>query len=312
MPVYNSARYVAEAIESILAQTFGDFEFIIVDDGSTDDSLAILRHYERQDKRIRLITRPNTGIVAALNDGLALARAELVARMDADDVSLPERLGKQRDFMASHPNYVAMSTAYTIMDPDGLDMWDVPVACDHEEIEKELLEARGAGLIHPAVIYRRADVLAAGEYRKEYEWVEDTDLWFRLIERGRVANLPEPLLRKRYHFASVCKARRELQHARGVALIEGVYRRRGVPMPRHLVARCEDKGRQSPVEHYRRWSASAVSAGYFQAARKYARKAAMADPLQRRNFWLLADAYLGPRITRAIKRAYRLVRMPTP
>ncbi len=128
MPVYNTERYVAEAIESILAQTFGDFEFIIVNDGSTDDSLAILRRYEQQDQRIRLITRPNTGIVGALNDGLALARAELVARMDADDVSLPERLGKQRDFMSSHPGCVAMSTAYTIMDPDGLEMWDVPLA----------------------------------------------------------------------------------------------------------------------------------------------------------------------------------------
>ncbi len=167
------------------------------------------------------------------------------------------------------------------------------------------------GLIHPAVIYRRADVLAVGGYRKEYEWVEDTDLWFRLIERGRMANLPEPLLRRRYHFASVIKARRELQRERGMALLQEVCNRRGAPMPQHLLARCEDEGPQSPAEHYRHWSANALGDGHFQAARKYARKAAMADPLQRRNFWLLADAYLGPRITRVIKRAYRLVRMPT-
>jgi hypothetical protein len=312
MPVYNAERYLAEAIESILSQTFADFEFIIVDDGSTDKSAKILHGYERRDPRVRILSRPNTGIVGALNDGLALARAQLVARMDADDVSSAERFAKQCDFMASHPNCLVVGAAYTVMDPDGLDMWDAPVARDHEEIEKELLGARGVGVIHAAAMYRRADVLAIGGYRKEYEWVEDTDLWFRLLERGRLANLPEPLLRVRYHLASVGKVRRELQHQRGVTLIEGVYRRRGMPVPQQVVALCNDGSPHSPADHYRHWSANAFGSGYIQAARKYARKAAIADPLQRRNFWLLADAYLGPGIVRAMKRAYRLARGPAP
>src|SRR4051812_4814918 len=92
MPVYNAERYVAEAIESILAQSPGDFEFIIIDDGSKDGSLAILERYAARDPRIRLVSRPNTGIVKALNQGLEMASGELVARMDADDIALPGRL----------------------------------------------------------------------------------------------------------------------------------------------------------------------------------------------------------------------------
>jgi glycosyltransferase involved in cell wall biosynthesis len=310
MPVYNARRYVAEAIESILGQTFDDFEFVIVDDGSTDGSLAILREYEGRDKRIKVISRPNTGIVGALNDGLAVCRADLVARMDADDISHSERLEKQVRFMSDHPECVALSAAYTIMDPNGLSLWDVPVKSDHVDIERELMEASGAGLIHSAVIYRRCEVLAAGAYRTAFECVEDTDLWFRLIERGRVANLTQSLLRVRYHFASIGKSQRELQQSRGTALIKGVYSRRGLPVPDRLVTICDDHGPRSPVEHYRRWSGNAVSCGYFRAARKYALKVAISQPLRGSSFWLMADAYLGPQITQKLKSAYRFVRRP--
>jgi len=95
MPVYNTERYVAEAVERILAQTFGDFEFIIIDDGSTDGSRAILERYTKKDDRIRLISRSNNGIVGARNEALEMARGELIAVMDSDDVALPERLEVQ-------------------------------------------------------------------------------------------------------------------------------------------------------------------------------------------------------------------------
>src|SRR5262245_4670824 len=108
MPVYNAAAYVAQAVESIRAQTLGDFEFIIVNDGSTDRSPRLLEGFAARDSRIKLISRPNTGIVGALNDGVAAARGELIARMDADDVSLPTRLEKQVTFMRSHPQVVAL------------------------------------------------------------------------------------------------------------------------------------------------------------------------------------------------------------
>ena len=95
MTAYNAARYLREAVDSILNQTFRDFEFVIVDDGSTDRTLSILQDYARRDPRIRIISRPNTGLTRALNDGLATIRSPLIARMDADDVALPERFAKQ-------------------------------------------------------------------------------------------------------------------------------------------------------------------------------------------------------------------------
>ena len=101
-PVYNAGRYLRPAVESILVQTFRDFELIVVDDGSKDDSLAVLREYEANDHRVRIITRPNTGIVGALNDGLAAARGEFIARMDSDDLSTPERFEKQIAYLPCH------------------------------------------------------------------------------------------------------------------------------------------------------------------------------------------------------------------
>ncbi|MBI5094602.1 MAG: glycosyltransferase family 2 protein [Candidatus Hydrogenedentes bacterium] len=103
MSVYNGERYLAEAIESILGQTYRDFEFIIIDDGSTDESLKIVEGYASRDNRIRLVSRPNRGLAAALNDGIEIARAPIIARMDADDVSLPKRFEKQMLYMAQHP-----------------------------------------------------------------------------------------------------------------------------------------------------------------------------------------------------------------
>src|SRR5678816_4165512 len=102
MPVYNAAAYLAEAVDSILAQTFRDFQFVIVNDGSTDRSTAILERYAHRDQRIKLISRPNTGIVGALNDGLAEATGDYIARMDADDVSTPNRLAVQVDYLDKH------------------------------------------------------------------------------------------------------------------------------------------------------------------------------------------------------------------
>src|ERR1700761_204383 len=119
MPVFNAQRYVAAAVNSILDQTLGDFELIIVDDGSTDQSTAILRRLAGRDGRIRLISRPNTGYVVALNEALDAARGEFLARMDADDVSLPQRFEKQVQFLQENPDFVLVGTHVTTMDADG-------------------------------------------------------------------------------------------------------------------------------------------------------------------------------------------------
>src|SRR5512135_2066099 len=135
MPVYNAQRYVAEAIESILAQTFTDFEFLIIDDGSTDGSLPILERYARRHDRIRLISRANTGYLVALNEMLGIARGEFIARMDADDIALPERFERQLCYLADHPGCVMVGSRVIIIGPDGSPLTIMGEALTHEEID---------------------------------------------------------------------------------------------------------------------------------------------------------------------------------
>jgi glycosyltransferase involved in cell wall biosynthesis len=116
MPVYNTERYVAEAVESILAQTFRNFEFLIIDDGSTDRSLSILKRYAERDPRIYLVSRPNTGYVIALNEMLAMARGEFIARIDADDIALPERFEVQVAYLREHPEVVCLGSKVQFID----------------------------------------------------------------------------------------------------------------------------------------------------------------------------------------------------
>jgi len=124
MPAYNTEAYLSDAVGSILGQTFLDWELICVDDGSSDGSLEILRHYEGADSRVRVITRPNTGVARARNDGMRVAAGRYIAAMDSDDVALPERLSRQVDYMESHPDCVGLGAAVRIVGPDFMPMDD--------------------------------------------------------------------------------------------------------------------------------------------------------------------------------------------
>src|ERR1700716_545696 len=125
MPVFNGGSYLAAAVESVLKQSFGDFELLAIDDGSTDQSVSVLSGFARSDGRIRLITQANAGIVASLNRALGLARGEYVARMDADDVALPSRLAMQVAFLDGHPDVAVVGSAIRLIDADGNAIRDV-------------------------------------------------------------------------------------------------------------------------------------------------------------------------------------------
>ncbi len=124
MPIYNAELTLAEAVESILAQTFTDFELIVVDDGSTDGSLQMLQKFAHRDTRIRIISRPNTGIAGALNEAMDAARGEFLARMDADDISLPARFEKQVAFLQEHPDVVLLGSRVMLVEPYGTPMYE--------------------------------------------------------------------------------------------------------------------------------------------------------------------------------------------
>lgn len=198
MPVYNAERYVEEAVRSILWQTFADFELVAIDDGSTDSSGEILERLACYDPRIRVIRQENSGIATARNRASEVARGELLAIMDADDICLPERLGRQVSCMTARPHLALIGAGYEEIDssgdPTGWRM--VPPARD-EEIKNGL--TRGCPIAQPTVMMRRDAFFAVGGYRAGFSQAEDYDLWLRLAERYRLANLPEPLVRYRVH-----------------------------------------------------------------------------------------------------------------
>lgn len=228
MPVYNAEKYVAEAVESILGQTFGDFEFLIIDDGSLDGSLAILKRYAEKDQRIRLVSRPNTGYVVALNEMLRLARGKYIARMDADDVALPERFSRQVEFLDIELDVVCVGGAHEVIDEQGrvlLTRLELPE--NNHEIQQLALAGHGS-ICHPCAMIRRASLIKVGGYNEAMLPAEDLDLWLRLGEVGALANLKDTVLKYRLHTNSVSEQNRIQQRRNAREACERAWRRRGI------------------------------------------------------------------------------------
>ncbi|HTR39502.1 MAG TPA: glycosyltransferase [Bryobacteraceae bacterium] len=207
LPVYNGREYLPAAIESILGQDENDFEFLIIDDCSSDGSADVIRRYASADARVRALFHPrNMGLSATLNEGLRESRADLVVRMDQDDMALPQRISTQVRFMREHPNVaVAGSFAYHMgREPRYDRLVQLPV--EHDEIVRTLL-VRNC-IYHPSVILRRDSILALGGYRAEFKNSEDYDLWLRAGKAYRLANIPAPLLRYRFTTGGMSLSRR--------------------------------------------------------------------------------------------------------
>lgn len=203
MPVFNGARFLRTAVDSVLEQTMSDFEFIIVNDGSTDTSKDILASYH--DPRLRVLDQENRGLAAALNRGLRAARTELLVRMDADDFSVPQRIETLLQEYESRSRPDVMGSAIRLISATGNVYGSVRYPESHQEILNGL-DSGGATFAHPAVIYKRSVVLASGGYD---EWLrtgsEDHDLWHRLSRHCRFANCRHALLQFRIWPGSVEK-----------------------------------------------------------------------------------------------------------
>ena len=245
MSVYNGERFLGEAVESVLAQSFGDFEFLALDDGSTDATPDILEHYAARDARLRPIVRENRGLIASLNQLIGEARAPLIARMDADDACMPERFARQVAFMAANPDYGVVGTRCVDIDSTGA-LWPMPASA-HPETHEQVLAAIEAGLpllCHPSVMMRREVVLRAGGYHAAFRHCEDLDLWLRLASVTRLGNLSERLLRYRHYPEQVSSRHATVQQINAaVAKLAYQERKAGRPDPtRDLAAMPEVDG----------------------------------------------------------------------
>lgn len=200
MSVFNGELYLHEAIQSILIQSFSDFEFIIVDDGSTDSSLSIIKSFH--DERIVLLSQQNTGLAKALNNGIKLAKTSLIARMDADDVALPERLRIQYDFMKKHTNCVLCGGWAEIIDKDGNYVYTRRTLVDKSEIKDFFSKNMLNGLpktpfFHSSVMFRLEDFILLGGYREYMRRAQDVVLFNMMNAKGDCYNIPKVLIKYR-------------------------------------------------------------------------------------------------------------------
>lgn len=203
MSVYNGECWLREAVDSALGQTLDDFELIVIDDGSTDSTAEILAGY--RDPRLRVVRQPRAGLTVSLNRGVRLTAAPLVARLDADDVALPERFARQVAFLGAHPEVGLLGTGCHDVDPVGRALRTYRPPEGDSEIRRALI--RRNPFVHSSVMLRRAALERAGLYDEALEVAQDYDLWMRISRVTRLANLPEPLVLRRLTPAMISRDR---------------------------------------------------------------------------------------------------------
>jgi glycosyltransferase involved in cell wall biosynthesis len=202
MSVYNGEKYLRPAVASILGQSFKDLEFIIIDDGSTDHSLNILKEFQAQDSRIKLVSRENKGLIYSLNEGVKMAQGEYIARMDADDISIPERLEKQLKW-SQDGSLVVCGTWAEGIDSVGIKIKEMNYPPSEKKIKSFALLHNP--FIHPSAMFRKDVFEKVGGYRDFFKYIEDYELWTRMVFKHKAGNVPEVLLKYRLHNEQVTK-----------------------------------------------------------------------------------------------------------
>lgn len=233
--VYNGERFLRQAMDSILAQTFAEFELIVIDDGSTDATPAILDSYTDA-RLIRLTNKKNIGQTPSLNIGLEMARGEFIARHDADDVSHPDRFKRQVERLRENPALGLLGTSYRLIDEQN-QILEIEVPPLTNAALQERLED-GNCFCHGSVMMRRDYLLQTGPYREAYRVTQDYDLWLRLAEKCQLANLETPLYDFRFDGTTISRNKREIQLAyRRLAYRQAMSRRAGeqeIPFPEEV------------------------------------------------------------------------------
>jgi glycosyltransferase involved in cell wall biosynthesis len=307
MPTYDAAEYIEGSLESIISQSFKDFELIIVDDGSTDGTIELIE--ERDDDRIRLIRREDArGITSALNRGLEESRGEYVARHDADDWSTPDRFNKQITYLETHPDVALVGTGAYLVDEDGkritkrrvLEDPTVEDLIDHNEF------------IHGSVMMRQRPLVDLAGYDERFLTAEDYDLWLRLADQYSVANIDEPLYHFRQHDESIYGSNLEtlkLYHVLATRRVEDGF-------DEELYAAITADDPKKAIEMFtteeRTWfhtelARESIRYGNLSSGREHVREAIHLNPTDLTLPAMLLLTYTTPRIASVVVDAYRKV-----
>ncbi len=290
MPIYNAEKYLAKTLESILKQTFTDFEVIAINDGSTDGSEAILHEFQQRDRRIHVFSQQNAGLIETLNRGLTYIKAEYISRIDADDIALPELFAKQVAFLDSNPDHVAAGGRVLMIDEDDAPIKEANDLLTHEEIDQAHLMGFGT-FPHSGSMIRRDAIAKIGGYRKEVPHAEDIDLWLRLAEIGKLQNLPSVAFKYRLHLKSIGHSKRSQQIESTRRLIIDAHLRRGLTPP--AIPYGDHSTKETVYDIYTRWAWWALEGKNVATFRKYAWRAFWKRPFSLLSWKLLYAALRG-------------------
>jgi glycosyltransferase involved in cell wall biosynthesis len=288
--VYNAAPYLAATLDSLLAQTLADFECLMVDDGSTDGSGAILQRYAERDPRLRLWCNPNQGVSKSRNQLLAASRGKLIAVMDADDIALPHRFALQAAFLHRHPDHVCVGGAHDLIDHRGRFLTCLRLPETDAEIQALALAGHGS-ICHPCAMVRRSALEAVGGYDESLPLGHDLDLWLKLGEMGKLANLPDRVLRYRLLTSSMSGRYPTDQRAEARLACEAAWRRRGLEGRFEATQPWRPTGDRASLHQFMlQYGWWAFHSGQGKTAALYGGKAILAQPWRRSGWALLAAA----------------------
>ena len=295
MATWNREKYLHQTIESILNQTFTEFEFIIINDGSTDNSKSILKTFAALDDRIVLIHQENAGCYPSRNRALSLAKSKYTAVVDSDDPCRKDRLEKQYNFLESNPDHVCVGSFVRVMDAQGNLFQIREYQTTHEQINQSLLNADG--MSHPCLMFRTDVVRSFGGYNQSAPCGADYHLALMLSEHGKVANLPHPLTYWRIHNDSISSAKQNKQKQMSYHYCKLAHARRNLPFDltfeQYCIQHFDTHTYHDPSMISAMLSNYALRSGNFSAARKYALNSIRQSPFKINNWKLLKWSLTG-------------------
>ena len=230
MSCYNGESFLPEAIESILLQTSKDLEFILIDDGSKDDTLAVIRRHAAKDNRIVVVEKENTGLADSLNVGIRIARGEWIARIDQDDIAIPHRIEAQLDYVRTYSDTILVGSGCIEIDQSGKERRRHYYPREHDQLTRHM-ERGGSPFPHSTAFFKALNVRQLGGYRIRMNGAEDVDLWLRMSASGEIRCLHEPLIKIRKHDASFTARNSMLAILLYAALVSHELRKLGRPDP---------------------------------------------------------------------------------